>query len=67
MKKQIQTKEERFAERMAMPVLGMGTFVWGCKKHLTLPIVKMGKRDVTMRAEDGGLITLNKIFVEVSP
>lgn len=58
------TKDQVIAERKAMPVLGQGTFTLA-KKEFTLPIVKMGKRDITMRADDCGLITLNKKFVRV--
>ena len=58
------TKEETIAERKAMPVLGQGTFI-PVGKIFTLPIVKMGKRDITLRADDCGLITLNRKFIEV--
>lgn len=61
----MKTKEETIKEREAMPILGYGKFEWA-KKTLVLPIVKMGKRDITMRADDCGLITLNKKFVEVT-
>jgi hypothetical protein len=60
----MKTKEETIEDRKSMPVLGQGTF-WLVGKMYTLPIVKMGKRDITMRNDDCGLITLNKKFVEI--
>lgn len=56
---------DKLAERMAMPTVGEGTFTL-CGKTYTLPIVKTGKRDITLRANDGGLITLNKKYVQVA-
>jgi hypothetical protein len=57
-------QEEEYAKVMAMPVVGTGRFCWCGKLHI-LPIIKLGKRDVTLRSEDGTRITFNKKYVEV--
>ncbi len=57
-------KRKDLAKVMAMPVVGNGRFNW-CGNVHELPIVKNGKRDITLRSADGTLITLNKKFVEV--
>jgi hypothetical protein len=60
----IPTKEENLAKVMAKPVIGYGTFVWGGER-LRLPIVRIGKRDVTLRYDkDGTLITFKKKDLE---
>lgn len=60
----LKTKEETIKERTAMPTLGHGTFTLVGKTR-TLPIVKMGKRDIVMRADDCGFITMNRKYVKV--
>ena len=62
----MKTKEEVIKERETMPILGHGKFEFVGKTYI-LPIVKIGKRDITMRSDDCGLITLNKKFVEETP
>ena len=49
---------------MGMKSLGRGKFMW-CGKETTLDIVKLGKRDVTLRSEEGTLITFNKKYVAI--
>lgn len=58
------SQEENLKKVMSMKVLAKGKFMW-CGKENTLDIVKMGKRDVTLRSEDGTLITFNKKYVKV--
>lgn len=53
-------KDENLTRVMAMPILGYGSFVW-CGEPMRLPVVKLGKRDVTLRDDrDGSLITFKK-------
>ena len=56
-----QDSEDRL--RKAKPV-GKASFVWA-GEPMTLPIVKLGKRDITVRSDDGTLITFNKRGVKI--
>jgi hypothetical protein len=60
----LKTKEEKYAERMKMPDLGLGLFYIG-KYVFPLTIVKIGKRDITGRDKDGCLVTISKQYVEI--
>lgn len=44
--------------------IGKASFVWA-GKPMTLPIVKLGKRDMTVRSDDGTLITFNRRGVKI--
>ena len=57
-------RHQEHAKIMALPILGRGKFKWA-GKILELPIIKKGKRDITLRSPDGTRVTLNKKFVEV--
>ena len=56
--------EREKVRRLAMPVLGIGKFMW-VGRELTLNIVRIGKRDITMVSPDGTFVILNKKNVEV--
>jgi len=51
--------------RLAMPVLGIGKFTWA-GKEMTLNIVRIGKRDITMVSSDGTFVILNKKRVGIT-
>jgi hypothetical protein len=59
------TKDEKYAERMKMPILGKGIFHIG-KYVFVFSIVKIGKKSITGRNDkDGCLLSISKQYVDI--